>query len=266
MGKYITDNLCVLTNALILKSTNQLRMYELLKQYENIGKREFDIDDLRELLGIKPDEYSRWNNFKARVLDSCQQALAEKTDISFTYAPGKKGAGGKWLTIIFFISVNKNHVDKMKFEEFLNPQVEPQTKQLESYSENVTDDEISKSKYSDKNIAELASACGNEFDENQMKELFSLIASDENIRSLSGNNDKARFLYLSQQYARLNSRVNRKNLKPVNDRFGYLIKIIENDIKARAKEKAAEEKHKITDRYSTDVNSLELLALKKYQK
>ena len=74
-----------LWNALRLKSANQIRMYEILKQYESIGKREIKVSDLREMLGIAPNEYPRWNNFKTRILDSCQQALKETTDICFTY-------------------------------------------------------------------------------------------------------------------------------------------------------------------------------------
>ena len=98
-----------LWNALRLKSPNQIRMYEILKQYENLGKREISVKDLRELLGISDTEYSSrtgWSDFKKGVLDSCQKALKEITDISYTYERGKTGTGGKWLTIIFHISKN----------------------------------------------------------------------------------------------------------------------------------------------------------------
>ena len=74
-----------LWNALRLKSPNQIRMYEILKQYEGLGKRELTISDLKALIGIDKKEYDRWNNFKIRVLDSCQQALKENTDICYTY-------------------------------------------------------------------------------------------------------------------------------------------------------------------------------------
>ena len=87
-----------LWNALRLKSANQIRMYEILKQYETIGKREIKVSDLRELLGIAPNEYPRWDNFKDRVLDSCQKALKQTTDICYTYERGKTGQGGKWIT------------------------------------------------------------------------------------------------------------------------------------------------------------------------
>lgn len=93
-----------LWNALRLNAPSHVRMYELLKQYENIGKREIRVDDLQEMLGTS---YNRWDRFKKSVLDSSQQALKETTDISFTYERGKTGTGGKWLSIIFYISANE---------------------------------------------------------------------------------------------------------------------------------------------------------------
>lgn len=92
-----------LWNALRLKSSNQIRMYEILKQYESIGRREIAVDDLQAMLGVN---YTRWDRFKNSVLDNCQKALKEITDISYNYERGKTGAGGKWLTIIFHISKN----------------------------------------------------------------------------------------------------------------------------------------------------------------
>lgn len=121
-----------LWNALRLKSPNQIRMYEILKQYESLGKREITVKDLRELLGIAETEYSNrtgWSNFKKYVLDSCQQALKETTDISYTYERGKIGNGGKWLSIIFTIHKNEPTNKQMSifegFEEYL-PEPEPE--------------------------------------------------------------------------------------------------------------------------------------------
>lgn len=107
-----------LQNALNLKSSNQIRMYEILKQYENVGKRELSIIELRSLLGIKDEEYPRWNNFRAKVLDSCQRALEEYTDITFTYEKGTGGAGGKWLSIIFNIYPQTPAYAEKKIENF----------------------------------------------------------------------------------------------------------------------------------------------------
>ena len=105
-----------LWNALRLKAPSQIRMYEILKQYETIGKREIEVKKLQELLGVN---YTRWDRFKAKVLDSCQQALKETTDIYYTYERGKTGTGGKWLTIIFYISKNNDYVDQLSLFEFM---------------------------------------------------------------------------------------------------------------------------------------------------
>ncbi|MDE5947057.1 MAG: replication initiation protein, partial [Oscillospiraceae bacterium] len=111
-----------LWNALRLKSVNQLRMYELLKQRENLGKFEIKISELRKFLFINPDEYNRLVDFKNRILDSCQKALSENTDICYTYECGKRGSRGKWLTIIFHIYANKNYKDPMGLDEFIDKQ------------------------------------------------------------------------------------------------------------------------------------------------
>ena len=39
-------------NILKLPSTYSVRIYELLKQYEKIGKRRFDLQELKEIIGV----------------------------------------------------------------------------------------------------------------------------------------------------------------------------------------------------------------------
>ena len=110
-----------LVNALRLKSANQIRMYELLKQYQSVGYRIIEIDDLKEFLGIEKNKYSRFGNFKIWVLDACQEALKTYTDIEFNHEPyGKKGRGGKIFELKFFIKANKNFKDPLKVEEFID--------------------------------------------------------------------------------------------------------------------------------------------------
>jgi plasmid replication initiation protein len=116
--KYFTYELW---NALRLKSANQIRMYEILKQYEHAGERTVTVKDLRELLGIGADEYKRFNNFRDRVLDACQEALEMYTDIKYTYEPaGRRGKGGKINAVRFTITKNKNHVDQISLADFIS--------------------------------------------------------------------------------------------------------------------------------------------------
>ena len=97
-----------LWNIIYLRSNNQIRIYELLKQYENLGERELSISQLRFFLDIKDNQYIGANGFKnLRIkIEACQKALKEKTDICFDFKRGKTGRGGKWLSIIFKIHPN----------------------------------------------------------------------------------------------------------------------------------------------------------------
>lgn len=67
-----------------LRSPYSLRIYWLLKEYADFGKRTMSVDDLRFVLNIGEEEYPRFSNFKARVLDKAQSELAS-TDIPFTF-------------------------------------------------------------------------------------------------------------------------------------------------------------------------------------
>lgn len=80
-----------LKNVLTLRSTYSIRIYELLKQYESIGKRSFTLDDLRKILDIAADKMTRFHDFKRLVLLKSQEDLKKHTDISFTFKLVKKG-------------------------------------------------------------------------------------------------------------------------------------------------------------------------------
>ena len=160
-----------LWNALRLSSSNQLRMYELLKQYEKIGERIVPLEELRKWIGIADNEYPRWDHFRTRVIDACQKALAANTDISFTYEPIRRGRGkgvGRKITHIkFTIKKNKEHVDQLSLEDFID---------IQSASEIEHDEiEMLDSKYDSENLAWLASACDYTFDNSQIKVINNLI-------------------------------------------------------------------------------------------
>ena len=130
-----------LWNALRLKSPNHLRMYELLKQYETIGERKITLLNLRELLGIAPNEYPRWDNFKRRIIDGSQEAIAENTDISFEYKLIKSGR--KITGIHFFIKKNPKHVDQLSLDDFIDQQeIEDEDQLVEQIEERQRRDEI----------------------------------------------------------------------------------------------------------------------------
>ncbi len=203
-GNYFTYELW---NALRLKSACQLRMYELLKQYEKLGKIEINISELRELLGISPDKHTRLERFRTHILDSCQKALAENTDICYTYECGKRGSRGKWLTIVFHISKNDKHSDPLELNDFIDKQPTPA-----GTNGQVSDEQFELAdNYSNDRIELLASACKYEFTEVQMNEISAIIVNmpfiEYEYKDAGAVYDDvwfARFHYLIEVYARLN--------------------------------------------------------------
>ena len=114
-----------LWNILRLTSRNQIRMYELLKQYEPIGMREIKLNKLKDWIGVSQDEYKRWYDFKKYVLDACQKALLENTDIKFDYElmkTGKRVSG-----VRFIIKKNEDYKNPLKLEEYISsiPEIKP---------------------------------------------------------------------------------------------------------------------------------------------
>lgn len=74
------------------KSVYAIRVFEIMKQWKNAGKTPvIAINDFRYMLGILPNEYSRINNFKAKVLDLAMSEINEKTDMNVEYTQIKKG-------------------------------------------------------------------------------------------------------------------------------------------------------------------------------
>jgi len=119
-----------LWNVLNLESTNQFRMYEILKQRQYNGFRIIAVDALKALLGISEKEYPRYGDFKNRVLEACQKALKEKTDISYTFEPYIRGGrGGKIQSLRFTITKNTGYKCQLNLDEFLGAETLERIKQ-----------------------------------------------------------------------------------------------------------------------------------------
>lgn len=68
-----------------LTSKHSVALYELMKDYQSIGKKRCEIDEFRRLMGIKPGQYSIFTMLKHRVLDVAVNEINEKTDIKVGY-------------------------------------------------------------------------------------------------------------------------------------------------------------------------------------
>lgn len=82
---------CKLTMLLSFKSQYTMRVYTLLKQYEKLKHREIEVELLRDMLGIRKEQYKLYTDFKKDVLVSSQKELAEKADLYFEFEEIKYG-------------------------------------------------------------------------------------------------------------------------------------------------------------------------------
>lgn len=86
------------------KSKYSPKVYEILKQYENIGCRIVTISDIRKMLCLE-DVYKNYNDFKKKVLLVAQEEVNACTDLMFDFEEIKEGR--KVVEIIFHIKSKK---------------------------------------------------------------------------------------------------------------------------------------------------------------
>src|SRR5699024_1433826 len=95
-----------------LQSEYAIRLYELMMQWQSVGKtNQITIDNLRKKLGVKPEQYKQMCNFKTRVLDHAVKQINDYTDITVKYDQHKTG---KTITAISFIFKKKQILDPAK--------------------------------------------------------------------------------------------------------------------------------------------------------
>ncbi|MEY8285631.1 replication initiation protein [Lachnospiraceae bacterium 50-23] len=104
-----------LKNILYLKGKYSIRIYELLKQYEGIGKREFKLQELKKILFIE-NCYDRIYDLERFILIPAVDEINEHTDIIIDY---EKIKTGRRVTSIFFKVTPKDQSDKV-YIEYLN--------------------------------------------------------------------------------------------------------------------------------------------------
>ena len=85
--RFVTYNL---QNILPLTSTYSVRIYQLLKEYEKLKKRYFDVVELQEILQV-PKSLKVYADFKRKVLRVAERELLQHTDIFFDFEEVKEG-------------------------------------------------------------------------------------------------------------------------------------------------------------------------------
>lgn len=104
-----------LIDIMMLHSIYSIRLYEMLKQYEPVNKREISVLDLREYCGISKEKYKKYNDFKRKVIEIALKEINKKTDITFDFDEIKQSR--KIVSILFHIHKNPNYETKQEEQE-----------------------------------------------------------------------------------------------------------------------------------------------------
>lgn len=89
------------------QSIYSVRIYQLLKQYKKIGYREFRVDELKEILGLKKTQYAAFKDFRRWVLNQAKKEFEKKDkygnfkcDLTFHLETFREGRRIAWLKFI----------------------------------------------------------------------------------------------------------------------------------------------------------------------
>lgn len=63
-----------------VRTPTAVRIYELCKQYQTIGQRTIELDELRRMFMLE-DKYPRYRDFRRRILDHSVEEINRRTDL-----------------------------------------------------------------------------------------------------------------------------------------------------------------------------------------
>lgn len=110
-------------HVLELPTPYAIRLYEICRQYQTIGKRIIKIDDLKRMLGIE-GKYKQYSHLRERILEPATRTINEMTDILLEF--DTKKTGKKTDTLIF--TITKKPVPQMLEKAEPKPEAEPSGK------------------------------------------------------------------------------------------------------------------------------------------
>lgn len=132
-----------LSNILSLKSTYSIRLYELMKKWQHLGRWECPIDDLKKKLGIPEGKYKQYGHFKSKALNQAEKEINEKTDLNINFKEIKKGR--KVVKIEFSIQHFKEkeiRIPKMGIEKIKTNSANEIRERLNGLAQNYSFDNV----------------------------------------------------------------------------------------------------------------------------
>lgn len=211
------DNLGYLRYRLknVVNLTSRYSYVLFLYLLDNRFRKTWSIDliDLKALLNCNADTYKQYKYFNDLVLKKCHKELCEKTDISFDYKPIKRGrsVSAVEFTVATVSDELANASDQL-----------PEQLSIIDF-----DDKPQEIEYGGE-LANLlgSAACDDEFSPEQIRVLQDLV-----IKAVPNGDDIERCDYLIHQIHKMNAYD--KDHKTVKNRFNYLRRMIEQELKEK---------------------------------
>lgn len=97
-----------------MRSSYSIRLYEVLKSYENQHGIILTVKEIRDLLFIDKDKLTRWYDLRRKVIDQAQKEINELTDIQIKYETLKQGRSVNEVAFHVFTKDGKQQVIAQK--------------------------------------------------------------------------------------------------------------------------------------------------------
>lgn len=105
----------LLSDIASMTSVYGIRLFELLVQWEQSGKREFELEWLRHTFQLE-DKYQKFSDFKKRVIIPAVEQINQHSPLSVTWSHKKTG---RKITHVVFSFVRENNSGNNKTEKTL---------------------------------------------------------------------------------------------------------------------------------------------------
>ena len=99
-----------------LTSVHAVRIYELVKQFDDTGWREIDLDDFKRMLHLE-NKYKFVADLRKRVLEVAKKQINANTDINIDYELIKQGR--RYTKIRFTVSKNRQRVERKENKKLI---------------------------------------------------------------------------------------------------------------------------------------------------
>ena len=107
------------------RSKYSIRIYQILKaneykvKYYRLESLDFDLVDLKEMLGLKKNQYKSFKDFRVNVLEIAQNEINEKSDIKFTYDTVTQGRKVIGIKFVIVSAIEEQRLEELYTEEQL---------------------------------------------------------------------------------------------------------------------------------------------------